>query len=213
MIEGLNLPHVHGFPFEVRRQLDTELAFISSYEPKIQQIKLAISRALNYSSGVPPINDLPLEVLAHIFHLARPRLCNLHQPSDDDYPEGYIPRYPDDLARGCNLWRKYAISSRSLWCHIDLSPYKPYCARLIARAEAHVARAGEAPIELHIADNETSDLECRDNRRISGRMGTLVFITTRREFGEFHRRVLWELLGDRTPIFTKLVFIQPYGVG
>ncbi|KEP50428.1 F-box-like domain protein [Rhizoctonia solani 123E] len=137
-----------SFPSEVCRLLDTEVDLVSSYEPRIQEIKIAVRRARNYSSGIAPINTLPPEILTRIFQLVLAPPCNLHLLSDDD--DEHYPRYPDYLTHVCSQWRRIAISSRSLWCHIDLSCHEIYSVGLAARARAHVARSGELPLELHI---------------------------------------------------------------
>ncbi|KDN44961.1 hypothetical protein RSAG8_05134, partial [Rhizoctonia solani AG-8 WAC10335] len=124
-------PHVSGFSAKFSHQLDTELAFISSYESKIQELKVAITRARNYLSGLATINSLPPEILTRVFQFVRAQHCDLHKlPSD----KKHYPRYPDDLTHVCSLWRQIAISCCSLWSHIDLSPYDPCYGGLLARA-------------------------------------------------------------------------------
>ncbi|KAH7332592.1 hypothetical protein B0J17DRAFT_771689 [Rhizoctonia solani] len=204
---------------ELTRQLGAELAFISSYELKVQELKAVIAHTRNDSincshlSTSTPINTLFPEILTRIFHLARSQPCNLHRLSDLD--KNYVPRYPDYLAQVCVLWRNVAISARSLWCHIDISSYKPYHRWFIARAETHVGRAGELPIDLHMVDHEYSGSRWRNENysdmhaflgRIFARVETLAVVTTRsRGFRGFHRRSIRELFSNQPPMLKKLV--------
>ncbi|KEP50431.1 F-box-like domain protein [Rhizoctonia solani 123E] len=199
-----------GFPPEFIRQFDTELAFISSYEPKIQEIKLSIKHARNYSSGLAPINSLPPEILSRIFHLVLAQPCQLNRISEDK--KKYYPRYPDYLAHVCALWRRTAISAGSLWCHIDVSSYETSYDGLVARAETHLERTGEFPIELHIAmDGDIYDedvLTCRALCSLlsdaSDRVESLELLVPR-QFGHFHRSLFGIFLVGQPPIFTKFI--------
>ncbi|CAE6396726.1 unnamed protein product [Rhizoctonia solani] len=205
-------PYAQKFPPELARQLDVELTFISSYEPKIREIRLGISRARNYWSGLAPINALSMDVLMLVFHYLRPQSCNVHYLDSSDR------RYPDYLTQVCALWRRIALSSRSLWSHIDISPYGPSCGGLIARAEAHAIRSGDFPIDLHIPQGAAGS-PVRENRsyyalyehisRISNRIGSFEFDISG-DFRGFHRSVLSRLLLSRPPSLTKLVINSRY---
>ncbi|CAE6449757.1 unnamed protein product [Rhizoctonia solani] len=182
-----------GFHLELIRQLDTERAFISSYEPKIQQIKTSISRVRNYRPGLISINSLPSEILTRIFQLVLAQPCTFQLSNN----EMHYPRYPDYFTRVCSLWRKIAIASRLIWCHIDISHNKPCCDRLVARANTYLMRAGELPIELHIMDDDHNTPGWREPdyddlyrlvRKVSSRVETLQFgITKVTGFQKFHR--------------------------
>ncbi|KDN33353.1 hypothetical protein RSAG8_13554, partial [Rhizoctonia solani AG-8 WAC10335] len=150
-------PHADAFPAEFSRQLDTELAFISSYQSKIQEIKAAIGHVRNYTPSLVSINTLPPEILTRIFQLVLVLSCDLHAISFDEGQ--YHPTYPDYLAQVCVLWRRTTISCYSLWCRIYLWPYEPYYEGLPTRADRHVARAGNLPIELRVAENLLGGLE------------------------------------------------------
>ncbi|CAE7146450.1 unnamed protein product [Rhizoctonia solani] len=204
-------PHGCGFSLEVSRQLDAELAFISSYEPKIQQIKAAISCARNHSSSLSPINTLPPEVLTRVFQLVAEQPCKLHLRAGDQL-QAPFPRYPDYLAHVCSHWRRTAISCCSLWRHIDLSTYAPWYKGLNARAETHIARTNGLPIELHISDHVNQHSKKAKHEedlvklvsRISTRTETLKFVVTD-PFRHFHESVLTKLLLSRSLILTELV--------
>ncbi|KAH7332605.1 hypothetical protein B0J17DRAFT_632245 [Rhizoctonia solani] len=179
-------PHVCKNRPEFASQLETELAFISSYEPKIQDIKVIINRARNYSTGLAPINSLPPEILAHIFHMVLPQPCNLHLLPDNNNEN--FPRYPDYLTQVCSLWRKTAIAFRSLWSHIDLSSYEPSYTR-----DSILDGTGPNHKDLYKLVS-----------RISSRTGTLVFVVTA-NWKSFHRTLFNQVLFDRSPAVTKLV--------
>ncbi|CAE6390790.1 unnamed protein product [Rhizoctonia solani] len=203
-------PPRKNVPSELSSLLDTQLAFISSYESKIQEIKVAISRARNYSLGLAPINSLPPEILSRIFQLVSPQGCDLHELSSD---KRHFPTHPDHLTHVCSLWRGIAISCCSLWCHIDLTSYKPYYNALVERAETHSARAGQLPIELHVMDDVHSrlgrsplgyDQLDKFTSRISGRVKTLNFFVED-NFCGFHRSVFSTVLLNQHSILTKLI--------
>ncbi|KDN38963.1 hypothetical protein RSAG8_09120, partial [Rhizoctonia solani AG-8 WAC10335] len=206
-------PHAHGFPPELTRQLDIELAFISSYETKIKVIKVTIGRARNYLSGVAPINTLPSEIMTRILHLIREHPCSLHRRSASKSHETQHPSYPGYLAQVCALWRNTAISSSSLWCHIDLSPCQPRYNELVARAETYLTRAGGLLIELHIAGDEDHRLKRADQgyndlyeliSRISSRVETLELAVTKVSQGFICTALRRLLLGQHLR-FKKLV--------
>ncbi|CAE6441649.1 unnamed protein product [Rhizoctonia solani] len=193
-----------NLPLEITQQLNTELAFISSYEQKIREVKAIISGARNYSSGLAPINTLPPEILSRIFHLALPSDCGLHILC---YNKAYYDRYPDYFAQVCTLWRRVAVSTRALWCHIDLLPHRPYSKGLVSRAKTHVERAGKLPIQLHISSDDDYSFEYDDLHQflshISRRVETLE-LRMDGPFRGFHRGLFKVLLHER-PALTKLV--------
>ncbi|CAE6396034.1 unnamed protein product [Rhizoctonia solani] len=199
-----------GFSPELAHQLDTELAFIFSYEPKIQWIKATISHARNYSSGLAPINTLPPEILARIFHLVLAQPC---EASSLRFGEktSYLKQL-DNVTQVCHLWRRTAISSCSIWSHIDLSPAKRTCDKLIARAKLHVARAGVVPIKLHVRENEFYDSETAYHAYHDGLHTLLSPIYNRVEalevdtdaFENFQRTLFRNLFSHEDSILTKL---------
>ncbi|KAH7332594.1 hypothetical protein B0J17DRAFT_632234 [Rhizoctonia solani] len=196
-------PYTYGFPPEVSHHLDTQLAFISLYESKIQKIKLEISYHHNYSSGLSPINMLPPETLINIFHLvlaAQP--CKIDRLYSS---KKYFPRHSDYLAT--------AISSHSLWCHIDLSIHEPWSYRLLNRAKVYVARAGQLPLELHITGGDFYCLidtycECQGFygliSHISSRVETLDIVVTG-EFEGSHSHIFSTLLLSQRPALVKFI--------
>ncbi|CAE6406636.1 unnamed protein product [Rhizoctonia solani] len=206
-----NIPHAYHFPQELSRQLGTQLDFLSSYELEIREIKLAIKRAHNYSHGLAPINSLPLEILTRIFHLARVWPCGLDHLSSRN--KKYYPSYPHYLAQVCALWRRIAISSRLLWCHIDLSSDETYFRHLIAQAETNVARTGGSPLELHITNSASGKFEWPHYTyeqlydlvsHVSYHVESFELVVFG-DFRGFHRSAFSRLLLSQSPTLTKLV--------
>ncbi|CAE7146452.1 unnamed protein product [Rhizoctonia solani] len=214
------LPYAPKFPPELTHQLDIELAFISRYKAKIRKIKATISRARNYCSGVAPINFLPPEILARIFHFLRPQACDQVYPNFGLFGQcGH--RYPDYLTQVCTLWRKVAISTRALWSHIDLCPYEPNHDALTTRAEEYVTRAGHLPLELHISlslgSARESEIENRDYNdlyelisRMVNRVESLELVASD-HFRDLHRSVLSQLLFSHPSKLTKFMICSETG--
>ncbi|KAL5632211.1 hypothetical protein ACGC1H_000268 [Rhizoctonia solani] len=153
-----------------------------------------------------PVHSLPPEILIRIFHIVLAQRCKLDSLLFSD--EQLCLGYPDYLAQVCTLWRRIAISSRSLWCHIDLSPNQPYADSLVTRADTHLVRAGgELPIELHIAVKDTWHFEYDELYRLvsllSGRVETLE-LTIGGPFRGFHHDIFGLFFRQR-PSLAKLV--------
>ncbi|CAE6372333.1 unnamed protein product [Rhizoctonia solani] len=153
------------------------------------------------------INSLPPEILIRIFHTVLAYPCN-HCPCFPYRKQDY-PRYPDYLAQVCTLWRRTAISAQTLWRHIDLSPNVPCSDRLITRAESHLARAGQLPIDIHISVNAIGAPALEYDKLYQ----LISLVSTRVEslemdiagpFQDFHRGV-FKLLLCQHPSLTRLV--------
>ncbi|KAH7332597.1 hypothetical protein B0J17DRAFT_771693 [Rhizoctonia solani] len=172
-----------------------------------------MSRAREELLGRTPINTLPVEILARIFNFVLVEPCCLENLPWE--PNKHFLGYSDNLAQVCTLWRRIAVSSCSLWCHIDLSPYAPYSGKLITRAETYLNRAGRLPIELHVALND--DWECRNEHqeyenlyslvsRVSNRVKTLEFIFSGPgSFQKCHQEVFSRILLCQGSILTNLL--------
>ncbi|EUC60588.1 F-box-like domain protein [Rhizoctonia solani AG-3 Rhs1AP] len=208
-------PQPSDFLAELADQLKIEMESISSYELDYSPLS-RFFKSLDINARPPsdtfsgpfPINFLPPEILTRIFYLLLAQPCNLHLLSPDN--KTHYPIYPDYLAQVCSHWREVAISTCSLWCHIDLSAYEPQYGDLIARAERHIARAGTLPIELHIADNKDERYRSMDRdhsnlfelvSRISSRVTALEFVTE--DLLDFHYEVFMRVLLGRPQNFTK----------
>ncbi|KAH7335639.1 hypothetical protein B0J17DRAFT_667197 [Rhizoctonia solani] len=151
------------------------------------------------------VNSLPPEILIRIFHIVVAEPCELGLLLSDN--NQHCPRHPDYLAQVCTLWRRIAISSRSLWYHIDLSPNKPHAGDLVTRADTYLVRAGDLPIELHIAVKDTWHFEYDElYRLISLASGRTVSLELNLEgpFRVFHHDIFGLLFRQR-PALTKLV--------
>ncbi|KAG8763609.1 hypothetical protein FRC11_000547 [Ceratobasidium sp. 423] len=124
-------------PPESAQQVNRELVLAESYDAKMQKAKLAIKITRNYAFSIVPINSLPPEILTRIFRIA----------SNGD------PSCIDHLAAVCSRWRSVSLGTCSLWTRID---YRPNILNwrfreLLARAELHVSRSGQLPLDVHIS--------------------------------------------------------------
>lgn len=127
-----------------------ELRMFAFYETKLKQAKMTLSMGRNYCATIVPINALPDEILARIFHMV---LCS--QPCTwknyvHDSEVLNFPKYPDLLSHVCSRWRWIAISSCTLWSHIDLAPCDSLGKGLLDRAGTLAERAGGAPLYIHV---------------------------------------------------------------
>ncbi|KAG8690235.1 hypothetical protein FRC11_013015 [Ceratobasidium sp. 423] len=131
----------------------SELDLIDSYRSKLIQAQVAVKRARNNLANVP-INSLPAEVLAHIFHLVlAQQSCPLHATDHWDMENPVtFPKYPDALSHVCSRWRQIALASRVLWSHIDIALSCPLSRGFHDRAEAYVVRAHPMPLDIHLID-------------------------------------------------------------
>ncbi|KAH7337692.1 hypothetical protein B0J17DRAFT_718442 [Rhizoctonia solani] len=100
----------------------------------MQLAKTAIKLIHAYTLHIAPINRLPAELIARIFHLVRDG--NDHSMDR----AGFI----------CSRWRTIALQDSSLWTWIDIYPSfrKPYPS--LSRAKAHSLRSDEMPLEVYV---------------------------------------------------------------
>ncbi|KAH9968627.1 hypothetical protein BC827DRAFT_1263144 [Russula dissimulans] len=87
-----------------------------------------------------PFNDLPVEIIVHIFRLAAFSLANA--------PGAFLLRFR--LTWVCRYWREIAISDPTLWCTIWFKDAKIG----YQRSALFLERAGTRTIDLRIEDDE-----------------------------------------------------------
>ncbi|EUC59674.1 F-box-like domain protein, putative, partial [Rhizoctonia solani AG-3 Rhs1AP] len=140
-----------------------EVLLITSFKTKIHQADAAISLVRNTMPTVVPINALPEEILSRIFHLVTyGEPCKFHHTYE-------YPAYPTLLTHVCSRWRQAAINSPTLWSHIDLSSHgfrgsgEPH-ERHLAHAKTYLARAGQAQLDIHVAEDFPHGLYVHDVR-------------------------------------------------
>ncbi|KAG8682889.1 hypothetical protein FRC11_014223, partial [Ceratobasidium sp. 423] len=131
----------------------SELRLAETYKDRLTQAQILVRQARNNPVNVR-INSLPPEVLTHIFRLVlSPQPCplrvidhwNRHNPV-------IFPKYPDILSQVCSRWRQIAFASHGLWSHIDIALSCPLSRGFHERAQAYVARAHGAPLDIHFID-------------------------------------------------------------
>ncbi|KAB5589476.1 F-box-like domain containing protein [Ceratobasidium theobromae] len=203
----------YNIPRRFSERLAQELQRITSYATKINLAKVAIGRVNDLSVSVVPIHALPAEVLAYIFKL----VCDM-QPSPCIASGRGVkriipPTYPDLFSYVCSRWRQIAISSRILWAHIDLVGHHLLNQGLLARAEMHVSRAGQLPLDIHILDPDPhshplEDIDPTSLTRFITSIGTRIRsleLHSRDRSDAFHQDVLSGCFASCTAgIFTQL---------
>jgi hypothetical protein len=187
--------------------LEKELAFISSCEASIHRMRVTVGHSRNLCINVTPINKLPSEILIQIFHFVSANSCPL-LPSGDSSRRTMVPKYPDHLSHVCSHWRQVALSSPSLWAHIDLSP-DPLSGRMfLNRAYTLSKRAGKVLYDIHIDDQGcTGSHHAVDQvvSRLAPRSRALEFVITTQQLLPFHSYVFQGLVdGCKPEIFERL---------
>ncbi|KAG8696380.1 hypothetical protein FRC11_000766, partial [Ceratobasidium sp. 423] len=148
--------HIAGFPWP---EVASELSFLPLLEARLQGAMHHLirahdlGRARSGSDYLPPIDRLPDEILARIFHLAvlsEPRGLDLTgKPGARTFP-----RHPDSIAQTCARWREVALACSHLWTHDYLAPHPMHFGLALDHAKSYAQRAGNLCLELHITDAE-----------------------------------------------------------
>ncbi|KAH7345739.1 hypothetical protein B0J17DRAFT_713286 [Rhizoctonia solani] len=153
----------HGAPLnnilELSESLAKERSLTPIYHEKLSKAELTM-RQIHNSPMITPVNRFPPEILASIFHLVQiqdMKPCSLERLGLDIFGtlSPACPKYPDILSHVCSRWRQVAIGSSHLWSHIDIALSCSLAPKLLSRAQTFVARAGQAPLYLHILDPGT----------------------------------------------------------
>ncbi|KAF8603327.1 hypothetical protein BDV93DRAFT_544782 [Ceratobasidium sp. AG-I] len=114
---------------------------------------------IGYSPSVT-INDLPTEILCHIFMLAKVH-CTLDALSDRSvakYRSGGKPLpvfSPDNISPVCVYWRKLFNNTPALWTHIDLGIGQLQDANFAFHAQRSLERANQLPLYIHVEGRRT----------------------------------------------------------
>ncbi|CAE6468816.1 unnamed protein product [Rhizoctonia solani] len=117
------------------------------FEQKIQRAKTAIGFARNRSPAIVPIHRLPPELLSHIFgYIVVYNTC-----VPNFFGTCQLQKRLISLTHVCAHWRKIAISSPSLWSHIDIS--LPLTEKSRSCMNTFLSRAGKVPLDLSVSHN------------------------------------------------------------
>ncbi|KAG8748854.1 hypothetical protein FRC11_011811 [Ceratobasidium sp. 423] len=199
------LKHIQTLPSlppELASYLENEFALISSYEQKLQKARIGIGCARNHLTSATPISKLPAEILTRIFHLVSADYCHLPSPDGPTYFPRYT-RYPDFLVHICSRWRKIALSTPSLWAHIDLTPHFILGRGASERAQAYSKRAGGILCEIHLDDKGcASEFRHRVDRVVSNLAShskALEFVIRSPQLRGFHCSVFQSLIAGCEP--------------
>ncbi|CAE7195472.1 unnamed protein product [Rhizoctonia solani] len=144
---------------------------IASNIRKLEDARGAINAARNSAQKVAPITALPAEILAHIFYFVLPgESCAAQRNHRGKISKIKYPTHPDTLAHVCSFWRRVALSSPSLWTHIDIALDHSLNPGLFARAKVYAIRAGQLPLEIHISDPGSEREKTRDSAIREGKL-------------------------------------------
>ncbi|KAG8727384.1 hypothetical protein FRC11_013330, partial [Ceratobasidium sp. 423] len=129
-------------------------------------------------------------------------------------------KYPERLSHVCIRWRQVTFSSRKLWVHIDLSPYRLLNDGLVPRAEAYAERSGQLPLYLHVHGPTNSRFGTPDDPCPIDFIASVAAHTRsldldiHYEYADFHSKVLETCLKDCVPgVHTRLIVREAEGNG
>jgi len=88
-------------------------------------------------------NELPPEILVHIFEMAQNMFFPLEQH--------LFWRFPFVLGKVSRYWRQVAYGTPTLWSNVDISPRRD-----LGGLQAYLGRSKDSPINLHLTYNNTS---------------------------------------------------------
>ncbi|CAE6441642.1 unnamed protein product, partial [Rhizoctonia solani] len=144
--DGAGIPWIFGTRINV--------FYITGRSARLGGSPETIKPAKNNHMGTT-IHSLPPEILIHILSLTILDQHCLIQSNHNSPRVGLKLKDicgPDTLSRVCSLWRHIVRQFPSLWSHIDIALNHPLNPRLLARAKVLAARAGGAPLEIHVFD-------------------------------------------------------------
>ncbi|CUA71121.1 G8 domain-containing protein DDB_G0286311 [Rhizoctonia solani] len=138
---------------ELLANLEKQSSAITLYLRELEEARASIQAARGSIPKVAPVSALPAEILGRIFRLVLPgQTCLVQRGYDGSISGIKYPIHPDALAHVCSFWRRVAITSPSLWTHIDIAVDHSLNPGLFARAKVYTVRAGQLPLEIHISD-------------------------------------------------------------
>ncbi|EUC55376.1 F-box-like domain protein, putative [Rhizoctonia solani AG-3 Rhs1AP] len=156
-------PHITTPQLSLRMDAEAEIAAL--LQLKLRETITAINWSKNHSNTRNTINNLPPEILGHIFRLVhRSQPCAKRDYDTDDKTE---PIYPAVLSLVCSRWREIAFDIPTLWSHIDISTSTLLNRhRLSGLMQRYLDRAGQLPLDLHIFDSPGYETSLRDPESI-----------------------------------------------
>ncbi|KAG8701982.1 hypothetical protein FRC09_005019 [Ceratobasidium sp. 395] len=133
-------------------QIDTAL---TSFDTQTRNARAALGRMRNRSTSLVPITKLPAETILQILSLPDVD-CILNHRSR--HYIGSRKRYqpsPLTSVSATNKWfRDIAISTPSLWTHVDLAIGATYQEDCLRRGRAYVEHSGQSLLHVHIAQTD-----------------------------------------------------------
>ncbi|OCH86387.1 hypothetical protein OBBRIDRAFT_242419 [Obba rivulosa] len=136
------------------------------------------------ADGKCPINDLPDELLAHIFLLGTPQYSD--DEDDDDIDDGNADEMDEDdeddmdedeeddrrhsiefeilVSHVCQRWRGIALDTPALWSTIDFDEEEPF-----PKAKTYLERSKGAPLVISVDCSETDEDEDDEKSGVENR--------------------------------------------
>ncbi|KAL5637807.1 hypothetical protein ACGC1H_002168 [Rhizoctonia solani] len=192
-------------------QLDAQIDLATSLQLKLARAKAAISWSRNCARTHVTVNDLPPEVLAHVFHL----VVSSQPCAKQDYhgvDKTMDLMYPAALSRVCSRWRTIAFSTPTLWTHIDISTSTLLNGQhLNGLRKLHLNHVAQSSLKIHIIDARGYEVSQSpyDNVIDSTIVGSITWLASRTstfsmdELGRIapnsYRKLLSALFQDSTP--------------
>ncbi|KAF8603329.1 hypothetical protein BDV93DRAFT_606903 [Ceratobasidium sp. AG-I] len=140
---------------------DTTPPPIDSSASQLRQTRSALDAPHTSYSHSVTINDLPCEILVHIFMLAKvyckhEALAEYQEAKwhiEDGRRDQPLPSfYPENVSDVCVYWRKLSDNTPALWSHIDLSIDRAQDANFAFHAQRSLERAKQLPLYVHVED-------------------------------------------------------------
>ncbi|KAF8671517.1 hypothetical protein RHS04_08275 [Rhizoctonia solani] len=131
--------------------VSNELALIPDLEKILLKARATLASTRNCAPCIAPVSRLPDDILIQIFQfITDDRGCNAY---DDGRARACSPfRYPRLLTHVCSHWRDVALTSKSLWVHIDIPSYISCTEGAIANVKECISQAGARPLDIHLVE-------------------------------------------------------------
>ncbi|KDN42486.1 hypothetical protein RSAG8_06803, partial [Rhizoctonia solani AG-8 WAC10335] len=129
----------------------------ASIKEKAMRIEATLLKARNCLISVVPINSLPDEVFARIFHLV---LKAQSTDFEELVDENSLRIKSLAVSQVCARWRQVSLNCRSLWSHIDLSTRD----EVLSLGKCLASRSGDQPLSIRVVE-PLKGWTNRDSRR------------------------------------------------
>ncbi|CEL61614.1 hypothetical protein RSOLAG1IB_04364 [Rhizoctonia solani AG-1 IB] len=112
---------------------------------KTTQVETILKKTRNSLRSLVSISSLPDETLARIFHFVHDVQFLQFERLVDNHS---VPVNSLAVSQVCTRWRQVALSTGSLWSHIDLTA----CVKSISLGEIFATRSGNLPLHIRVVE-------------------------------------------------------------